>query len=167
MEKDKTIFDFLGNVLCMYGITMALLIVCAMVFGESAKEISSLFRLGNKGIPLEVMAEFLLTSFLVTCMQYLFFSEKIFRHMSGNKRTVCMLLSILLITCLAIWRFGWFPIDMWQPWACFFLSFLISGGIGIGVMCLKTKAENRRLGEGLEQMKAKWKEDEKGKEEKQ
>lgn len=163
MERDKTIFDFLGNVLNMYGITMVSLIVFTMLFGESAKEISSLFRFGSKGIPLEVMAEFLLTSFLVTCMQYLFFSEKVFRHMSGNKRTICMLFSIFLITCLTIWRFGWFPIDMWEPWACFFLSFLISVGVSIGVMYLKTKAENRRLGEGLERMKAKWKEDEKGK----
>lgn len=165
MEKDKTVFDFLGNVFCIYGITMTLLIVLTLLYGESAKEISILFRLGNKGIPLEIMAEFLLTSIAVTCMQYLFFSEKVFRHMSGHKRTVCMLFSTLIITSLAIWRFGWFPIDMWEPWICFFLSFFICVGASMGVMYLKTKAENRRLEEGLERMKEKWKEDENGREE--
>lgn len=159
MERDKTIFDFLGSVFCIYGISMALLIVLGLLFGESAKEISSLFGLGNKGIPLEIMAGFLLTSFLVTCVQYLFFSEKLFRHMSGSKRAVCMLISILIITSLVIWKFGWFPVNMWEPWACFFLSFFASVGVSIGVMYLKTKAENRKLEEGLERMKEKWKEE--------
>lgn len=158
MERDKTIFDFWGNVFCIYGISMVLLIVFASLFGESAKGISNLFRLGNRGIPLEIMAEFLFTSFLVTCMQYLFFSEKIFRHMSGNKRAVCMLISILIITSLIIWKFGWFPVDMWEPWAYFFLSFFASVGVSMGIMYLKTKAENRKLEEGLERMKEKWKE---------
>ncbi|MFQ7552109.1 MAG: hypothetical protein ACLRMZ_19615 [Blautia marasmi] len=76
MEKDKTIFDFLGNVFCMYGITTALLILFALLFGDSAKEISGMFWLGNEGIPLEVLAEFLLTSFLITGIQYLFFRKK-------------------------------------------------------------------------------------------
>lgn len=165
MERDKTIFDFLGNVFCIYGITIALLIVFALLFGESAKEISSLFGFGNKGIRLEIMAEFLLTSFLVTCTQYLFFSEKLFRNMSGHRRAVCMLFSILIITSLAIWKFGWFPVDMWEPWICFFLSFFVSAGVSIGVVYLKTKAENRRLAEGLERMKEKWNEDETGREE--
>lgn len=111
---------------------------------------------------MEIMGQFLLTSFLVTCMQYLFFSEKVFRHMSGNKRAVGMLLSVLGITSLEIWIFGWFPIDMWEPWVYFFLSFLISTGISICVMYLKIKAENRRLEEGLERMKEKWNEDEVG-----
>lgn len=158
MEREKTIFDFLGNVFCMYGISMALLIVFALLFGESAKDISNLFRLGNKGIPLEIMAEFLLTSFLATSMQYLIFSEKIFPHMSGNKRAVYMLVSILVVTSLAIWKFGWFPVDMWEPWAYFFLSFIASVGVSMGVMYLKTNAENRKLEEGLERMKEKWKE---------
>lgn len=159
MERDKTIFDFFGSVFCIYGISMALLIVIALMFGESAKEISNLFKLGSKGIPLEIMAEFLLTSLLVTCMRYLFFSEKLFGDMSGNKRTVCLLVSIFIITNLAIWKFGWFPIDMWEPWAYFFLSFSVSVLVSIGIIYLKTKAENRKLERGLERMKEKWKED--------
>ena len=91
-----------------------MLILFALAFGETAKEISGMFRLGKQGIPLEVMAEFLLTSFLATCMQYLFFSEKIFKHMSGNRRTVYMLLSIFVITSAAIWKFRWFPVNMWS-----------------------------------------------------
>ncbi|MDC7286314.1 hypothetical protein NXH76_00730 [Blautia schinkii] len=165
MEKDKTIFDFLANAFCIYGITMAMLIIFALLFGESAKEISGLFGLGNKGIPLKVMAEFLLTSFLVTSMQYLFFSEKVFPHMSERKRAVCMLVCILSIISLAIWGFGWFPIDMWQPWVCFFLSFFISVAVSTVVMSLKTKAENRKLEEGLKRMKEKWNEEKAGEEE--
>ncbi|MFR2645697.1 MAG: hypothetical protein ACLTAF_06615 [Blautia coccoides] len=159
MEKNKTVFDFLGNMFCIYGITAAMLILFALAFGETAKEISGMFRLGKQGIPLEVMAEFLLTSFLVTCMQYLIFSEKIFKHMSGNRRTVYMLLSIFVITSAAIWKFRWFPVNMWEPWACFFLSFFVSVLVSIGVMRLKIKAEDRKLEEGLKRMKEKWKEE--------
>lgn len=166
MERDKTIFDFLGNVFGIYGITMSLLIIFALLFGEKAKEISTMFELGNKGISLTIMAEFLLTSFLMTCTRYLFFSEKVFPHMSEYKRAACMLLTNLLIVCLAIWGFGWFPIHMWEPWLCFFLSFLVCVAISAGIMYLKTKAENKKLEEGLERMKEKWKEDKTGEEEK-
>ena len=76
-----------------------------------------------------------------------------------------MLGSILIVTSLAIWRFARFPINMWQPWVCFLLSFLISVAVSIGVMYLKTKDEDRRLKEGLERMQEKWKEEETGEEE--
>ena len=129
MEREKTIFDFLGNVFCIYGITATILILIAFFFGETAKEISGIFRLGRQGIPLEVMAEFLLTSFLVTCM--------------------------------AIWGFGWFPVNMWEPWVCFIVCFAISVAVSIGVMRLKMKAEDRKLEEGLNRMKKKWEGEEK------
>lgn len=161
MEREKTIFDFLGNVFCIYGITATILILIAFFFGETAKEISGIFRLGRQGIPLEVMAEFLLTSFLVTCMQYLFFSEKLFKRLSGTGRTVCMLQSILTITCMAIWGFGWFPVNMWEPWVCFIVCFAISVAVSIGVMRLKMKAEDWKLEEGLNRMKKKWEGEEK------
>ena len=75
MEKNKRYLTFGKYVLhlrnhCGNAHTVAL------AFGETAKEISGMFRLGKQGIPLEVMAEFLLTSFLVTCMQYLFFRRR-------------------------------------------------------------------------------------------
>lgn len=163
MEEKKTIFNFMGSVFCMYGISMALMIVFCHLFGEAAQEISNLFRLGKEGLPIEVMLQFLTVSFLITGIQYLIFSENMFHGWSVQVRTVAMILAVVTIMAVFICLFGWFPVRMWEPWAMFLLCFGGSFGISMVLMRWKTRLENRKLEEGLARMKEKWEEEEDGK----
>lgn len=163
MEEKKTIFNFLGSVFCMYGISMALMIVFCRLFGEAAQKISNLFRLGKEGLPIEVMWQFLVISFLITGIRYLLFSENMFTGLSVLFKTVVMILAVVALMAMFICLFGWFPVRMWEPWVMFLLCFGGSFITSMALMRWKTRLENRKLEEGLARMKEKWEEEEDGK----
>ena len=58
MEENKTIFDYLAQVLIVFGFTMLTISIFCLAFGESAKEFSAMFALGSKGIPVEIAFQF-------------------------------------------------------------------------------------------------------------
>ena len=73
MEKKRTIFDYLGQVLMIFGITILILNVFCVVFGENAKEISTMFAMGSDGISVSTSFQFLLVSIIVVVLRFLFF----------------------------------------------------------------------------------------------
>ena len=159
MEDKKTIFSFLGNVFGVFGISMTIMMVFSQLFGEMAGDISAMFRLGKEGIPVEVMAQFLAVSFIITGIQYLLFSEKLLRRWSVLARTMTMILMVVAVLSIFICLFGWFPLGMWEPWVMFLVCFLICFGVSTVLMRLKTRLENRKLEEGLARMREKWREE--------
>ncbi len=155
MERNKNIFDYLAQVLTIFGFSMLILNLFCIVFGDSAQGLSSMFALGSLGIPVEIAFQYLVISTLIVGSRFLFFSDRFFQKMSVPLRTVCMLGSVLFITAAFIIRFQWFPADLWQAWAMFFVCFLLSFLCSYLVMLLKEKAENRKLKEALDRLKEK------------
>lgn len=161
MEEQKTIFYYLGQIFTNFGITMLFMLCFTKIFGESAKEISSFFVLGDAGVPLGTMAEYFLMSICITLIRTLFFTGYIIKKMSVAGRTAGMLFAIVVMIILFIFIFDWFPTDMWQVWVMFFLCFGLCTLISVVFSVLKTNMENKKLEEGLEHMKEQWrKEDE-------
>ena len=58
MEEKKNIFDFAGMVFIIFGFCMMCMLLFTVIFGEEAKEVSKMFALGKKGVPVELMAQF-------------------------------------------------------------------------------------------------------------
>lgn len=156
MEERKTIFDYLAQVLIIFGFSMLILNLLCIVFGDSARSLpSSMFALGSRGIATETAFQYLTVSALITGLRFLFFSDRFIPKMSVPLRTVCMLGSVLLITTAFIIRFQWFPFDLWQAWIMFFVCFLLSFVCSYLVMLLKERTENRKLQEALKKLKEK------------
>lgn len=153
MEERKTIFDYLEQVFIIFGITLVVLNVFCLLFGEAAKEFSTMFSLGSKGLSVFTMAQFLLVSAIVVALRFLFFTDVIIKNMPVIRRTMCMVIIVLIIISVFISVFGWFPIDMWQPWAMFFLCFSICFFLSTMVTGMKEKAENRKMEEALNRIK--------------
>lgn len=153
MEERKNILEYGAQVLCIFGFTMLCMMVFVSLFGESARELSPFFALGEKGISLAVMGEFLLLSMVIVLLQALFLTDRWIRKMPVLGRTVLMVLSILAVMCGFILVFGWFPIRMWQPWVMFLLCFLLCFGGSVTVSVWKTRLENKKLQEGLQRLK--------------
>ncbi len=153
MEERKTIFDYLGQVFMLFGITLAILILLCLLFGESAKEVSTMFSLGSKGLSVSTMAQFLLVSAIIVALRFLFFTDAIIKNMPMIGRTICMIIIVLITISLFILFFGWFPVEMWQPWAMFFLGFTICFIISTVVTGLKEKVENKKMEEALKRIK--------------
>ena len=68
-------------------------------------------------------------------------------------RTVCMLSAVVVVIVIFTVLFGWFPVDMWESWAAFFLTFGLCFAGSLTVMHLKEKAENRKMEEALRRIK--------------
>ena len=155
MEERKTIFDYLGQVFMIYGISMTIMCIFGIWFGEEAQDISKMFSLGQEGLSIEIMIQFLAISFLVVSFQFLFFSEHIIKKMSVIARTIWMVISIIFVIVVFILMFDWFPADMWEPWAMFLLCFGVCFLISISVMVIKERMENKKMEEALERLKRK------------
>lgn len=153
MQNKKTIFDFLGQVFFMFGITVAILIVLCLMFGDSAKEISRMFSLGSSGIPVEIMLQFLLASFLITGARFFYFNDVIIKKASIAARTAWMLLTVIVIIVIFIYSCEWFPVKMWEPWLMFFICFGVCFIVSTAIAYLKEKIENRNMENALKKLK--------------
>lgn len=153
MDKGKTVFDYLGQVMTVFGFSMIVLNVFCLLIGEDAQSISSMYSLGNKGVPVATAMQFLGTSACITGFRFLFFTDRIIKRMSVTMRTGCMFASIIVLIAVCAVMFDWFPVDMWQPWAAFFTMFALCSAVSISVMVLKEKTENRKMEEALRRIK--------------
>ena len=153
MEEKRTIFDYLAQVLIVFGFAMLTLNVLCLVFGNSAKDFSAMFALGDQGIPAQIVFQFLGVSVLIVGVRFLFFTDIVIKKMPIWLRTVCMLTAIVMIIAVFVIAFDWFPADMWQAWAMFFVCFILSFLGSYLVMIVRAKVENDRMDEALRRLK--------------
>lgn len=86
---------------------------------------------------------------------FVFFTDGVIKKMLIWLRTICMLAAIVAIIAAFIIAFHWFPTDMWQPWAMFFLCFGLSFLGSYFVMSIKENTENKKMEEALKRLKEK------------
>lgn len=153
MEDRKTIFDYIGQVFLIFGITIGILNIFCLLVGDSAKEISTIFSLGGEGLSVRTVFQFFLVSVCIAIAKFIFFTDTWIKRMSTPLRAVCMVSTILIVIVLFIRICGWFPVNMWRPWLMFFLCFGISFGISMGVSVVKERMENRKMEEALARLK--------------
>ncbi len=153
MEKKKTIFDYMIHVMCIFGFTMLTLTVFCLIFGNSAKEFSAIFELGNQGVSAKITFQFLFLAILITGIRFLFFTDTLIKKMAIWLRTICMLSTVIIVIIIFILAFQWFPTDLWQPWIMFFICFAICFLGSYLVMVIKEKAENKQLEDALQRLK--------------
>lgn len=155
MEEKGTIFDYLAQVLIIFGFMILTITVFCLIFGNSAKEFSAIFELGNQGISAKVIFQFLCVSALIAGARFIFFTDTFIKKMPVWLRTVCMLTVIVIIIAVFVIVFHWFPVNMWKPWVMFFISFGISFLGSYFVTRIKENTENRRMDEALQRLKEK------------
>lgn len=150
MNQKNTIFGFLNHVLVIFGITVICLIVFVGLFGEDAEGVSTIFGLGDKGITIATLLQYLLLSVLITALRLLYFTDKFVKKVSIAVRTILMFVSIIIAIAIFAAVFGWFPVHMWQAWLAFFVCFALSAGISTAVSVIKEKSDNEKLQAALE-----------------
>ena len=65
MDKKNGLLDYLAQVFMNFGITVVILNVFCMIFGEEAQTMSTLFQLGGDGLAVATMMQFLLIILLI------------------------------------------------------------------------------------------------------
>ncbi|MGN0132435.1 MAG: hypothetical protein ACI4AA_08340 [Lachnospiraceae bacterium] len=153
MIKKNTIFDYLAQVMIVYGISVICLCAFCLLFGEDAKGHSSIFALGNAGIPAGILGQFLWMAMIISGLRWLFFTDVLIRNLSILLRSILMFICVILSVGIFAAVFGWFPVDQVLPWMMFFICFFVCAFISVGVSVLKEKSDNRKMQEALERMK--------------
>lgn len=153
MIKKDTIFDFMTNVMMIFGVSVMCLLLFTFVFGEDAKAVSTIFALGNKGIALQTLLQFFVSSFLITVLEWMFFTDKIFKKMSLTVRFILTFISIVILIAVFATIFRWFPVNMVLPWVMFLICFAVCATVSVVLSVLKEKRDNAKLQNALELLK--------------
>ena len=153
MIKKDTIFDFMTNVMMIFGVSVMCLLLFTFLFGEDAKAVSTIFALGNKGIALQTLLQFFVSSFLITVLEWMFFTDKIFKKMSLAVRFMLTFISIVILIAVFATIFRWFPVNMVLPWVMFLCCFAVCATVSVVLSVLKEKRDNAKLQNALELLK--------------
>ena len=153
MEKEKTIYDYISQVFVIFGATVLILNMFCLLFGKDAKELSTLFSLGDQGLSVATMLQFLAMSVFITIWRFLFFTDKVIKDLSLALRTAGMFTAVVLTIIVFVLLFSWFPLGDWKAWLGFAVSFVISVAISLGLSTLKEKTEEEKMAKALDRLK--------------
>lgn len=153
MIKKKTIFDYFTHIMVVWSISMLSLCIFCFLFGQEAKGYSSIFILGNAGLPIATMMQFLGLAVITASLRWIFFTDIFVKRLSIMFRSILMFTCIIVSVGILAGVFGWFPVGQVVPWVMFFLCFSVCAVISIVVSAMKEKSDNKRLQEALKRMK--------------
>ena len=153
MEKRYTIFDFLGQIFFIFGVTVTCLSIFVVLFGADAEGMSTMFALGDKGLTVAALGQFLLMAFLISFFRFVLFTDFLIKRWSVPARTICMFVIIVIMIGVFAACFGWFPVKEVKSWIMFFISFFMCCTVSVTLSVWKEKKENEKLQNALERMK--------------
>lgn len=153
MDKKMTVFDYLSQVFMIFGVTIALLNGFCLLFGESAQDYSTIFRLGSAGLSVPTMLQFLLAIACIITLRFVFMTDAVIRNMPLPLRIVLLFAGAFAVILGFIFVCGWFPASNPSAWLMFILCFAASCGISTLISVLNERMENRKLAEALRKKK--------------
>lgn len=146
---------FLTQAMVICSVMLLVIMVTGIFFGEDASQISSLFRLGNKGLAMDSLFQLFITSMCISGLEKFFHWDMIFRKISYLVRTILMLICVTVLIILFVIWFHWFPMDFKIGWLLFAVAYGCCITLSILVMILKTRYESWLYGQRLNEYKEK------------
>lgn len=153
MDKKFSVLKFLSQMFMIYGITTGLLNIFCILFGKSARGLSTIFSLGNTGVSIATSFQFLLAVFLIVGLKFIFMTDILIKKIPLAARIIIMFAGAFATIVVFIFAFGWFPADMPIAWIMFIICFVLSCAVSTIISVLAEKQENRRLEEALKRYK--------------
>lgn len=153
MTRKNTIYDYLINVIIVYGISIISICLFCILFGEKAKSVSTIFSLGNEGISITTLIEFFMLSIIISGLRWLFLTNIIIKNLSITFRSALMFGCVIILVGIFAAIFKWFPVNMAMPWIMFFICFFICASASVYFSLLKEKSDNKKIQEALNKLK--------------
>lgn len=156
MLKKNTIFDYLAQIMVVWGVSTLFLCLFCKLFGNIDPEISlisSVFELGSTGISISTLMQFFFMAIIITSLRQLFFTDILIKELSIMFRSIMMFTCVILTVGIFAAIFKWFPVNQVKPWVMFFVCFFICAGASVYVSALKEKDDNKRMQAALERLK--------------
>ncbi|MCR5517833.1 MAG: hypothetical protein K6F17_04605 [Lachnospiraceae bacterium] len=153
MEQNKTIFNYIGQLLATYGIIVTIFIVFTCLIGEKAKNVSSLYSLGSQGLSLATLVQLLALAGIITLAQVVFLTDCWIKSMNMILRCIVFFVTISVGIGIFAATFTWFPVNNIMAWLAFAISFTICTVISVFISKLKENAENKKMEQALAKIK--------------
>lgn len=153
MDKRFSILEFCSQVFTIYGITIVLLNIFCILFGESAQELSTIFSMGSNGLGVATSFQFLLAVLAITILRFIFMTDILIINMSTAARIAAMFAGTFVIILVFIIVFDWFPTDLPMAWIMFLICFVVCCTVSMMISLAAEKQENRKLEEALKRYK--------------
>lgn len=153
MENRPTILKLLQKVFVIYGITILILNIFTLIFGDSAKEMSTIFSFGNEALGVKTGMQFLLAVVILVLIETLFTTDILIKKMKIPMRICLMFVCTFAVISLLIVIFGWVPTNMALPWIMFIICFAISSAVSTIITAYSEKQENKKLNEALKRLR--------------
>ena len=143
-EENNEIFvgGYIPRCLVTYGVTILAVMITGRLFGEEAKNFSTMYQLGSQGLAYST----LLQLFASSAAMSLVFELKFIKNMMFLWRAAIIITSITAIVILFAWMFAWFPMNDPYAWIGFLVSYgscalLSTASVLISVKWKKKKYE--------------------------
>lgn len=153
MNNKPTIFDYLSQVFMIYGITVLILNIFCLIFGEAARDYSTIFSMGSSGLSIKTMLQFLLAIAITILFRSAFMTDILIKKMPITARIVAMFIAAFLNIMVFVLLCDWFPLNDPAAWTMFIISFAVSCTVSTLISVCKEKYENRQLSEALQKLK--------------
>ncbi len=153
MENKPTILKYLSKVFMIYGITTVILNIFTLIFGDKAKEMSTIFSFGGNALGVKTSMEFLLATIILVSIENLFMTDAVIKKMKMPVRICLMFVSIFAVVTLFVAIFAWFPTDMALPWILFIICFAVCSAVSTLVSAISERQENKKLEDALKRYK--------------
>lgn len=153
MDRKPTILQYLSQIFTTFGITFFLLNIFCTVFGEDAREFSTIFSLGRSGVSVSTAMEFLLAAIITVSLRFLFMTDLIIKKMQTTTRIILMFCSVLVFIIAMTVIFDWFPVKDAKAWIMFGICFIVCCSSSTLVSWINEKHENKKLDDALKKAK--------------
>lgn len=153
MDKKMTVRRYLSEILTIFGIIVLILNIFCLIFGDEAKNDSTIFTFGSNALAISTMLEFLAAVALIVALRIVFLTDTIIKAAPLSARMILMFASALAVTIGFIFAFGWFPATDIVAWMLFGICFVVSSAISTFIAVFAEKQENQMLEEALTKYK--------------
>ena len=153
MEEKKTLIAYGEQVFLIFGFTIFVIACMDAALGDVAKEHSTMFRLGSRGVPTATLFQYLGVSAVIVLLRVLFFTDFIVKKLSIPVRTLGMVVSVIGVIGLFAYWFGWFPVADPRCWGMFLCGFGICFALSAFLSVKKERMENQKLEQALKRRK--------------
>ena len=157
-EKLKYLNWLIKEIMASFGGGIVTLALMSYLLGDGVAQFSPIFGLGKSGLPLEIVAQFLLLAVFSVIVKDVFMTDRWIKNMSVFLRKTLYFLVVILGVFIMSRLFKWFPADAARAWIFFGAFFTVTMVIMTILTRTKEISENNKLQEALEKYKQKEKE---------
>ena len=146
----KTVCYFARQIFSAFGSGIAASAIVCHFVGNMAEDVTPLFSLGSKGLPLSTMLQLFLLTIVLTFIQEAFMTDRWIKDMSILKRKLCFFFLVMVVILGSVYIWEWFPRDHTKALLAYSITYAVFLGMVTLVTRIKEVTENNNLQEALE-----------------